>query len=118
MVVYLETDELIVGVKYHCETYDGDKCIKEYTGNGRFGPGMTLGGNVRYVFKEADMTIVELIAEMKNHRDYRDCADDPTWNRLIPRMLDVLEKAIKYKESDCDDWYGQILCTTIDRLID
>lgn len=36
----------------------------------------------------------------------------------VPTMLIVLKAAIKYAETDCADWHGQILCTTIDRLID
>lgn len=118
MAAYLETEELFVGVKYNCETYDGVSCILEYTGEGMFNENMSIEGVVRYVFGEADMTIVELIAEMKNHRDYRDCADDTTWNRLIPIMLNVLELAIVWHNSDDVDNDHILLSAAIEQLAD
>lgn len=52
MVVYLEQEELVVGKRYHCETYDGRNTLMEYTDDGVFDGFYPLEGCIRYVFCE------------------------------------------------------------------
>lgn len=115
-VAYLEEEELIVGVKYDCERYDGDTCILEYTGDGRFGPGMTLGGVVRYVLREAVSPIAGL---RRGDKVMMDCAGDGDmfdFVDAVPVMLDLLETAIAWRDADCDDAGGQAMLAILARF--
>jgi len=54
MASYLEEHELIIGLSYSCETYDGQSVILIYVGNGVFRDEefeYHLEGDIRYVWK-------------------------------------------------------------------
>lgn len=99
MVAYLEQEELVVGVKYYCETYDGESRILEYVGDGMFGPDISVVWDVRYVFREAVMSVAELKASCEYAANCIDENGYPEWHDAMPIMLDLLEAAIEWKKS-------------------